>query len=281
MTTVFQRVRVGPYKIVCEIGRGGMAVVFFATDSRDDRHVALKLVPIGTDRDAHDVLEAERWGAKLQEQFCRISQNVPVVYEHGTEGGYFYIAMEYLDGRNLSEILAAGALAPERAVRVAIQLCQFPRSRARFEATHRRAPASLPAARRPEAAKHPAPQGRPGQDSRLWHRQSAVVQPESDAQRLRQPHLRLAGAARVRRDRHLRRLLGSRRAALRDAVRHPAVPRARLAPAGASDQIAAAARSARRAVSAGAAGGRRQAPRADLRPIDTAMPAPFAKISNA
>src|SRR6185369_16186956 len=77
MTTVFQRVRVGPYMIVREIGRGGMAVVFFATDSRDDRHVALKLVPLGTDRDTHEVLEAERWGAKLQEQFCRISQHVP------------------------------------------------------------------------------------------------------------------------------------------------------------------------------------------------------------
>ena len=87
MTTVFQRVRVGPYEIVHEIGRGGMAVVFFATDSRDGRRVALKLVPTGTDRDAQEVLEAERWGAKLQEQFCRISQNVPVVYEHGTEGG--------------------------------------------------------------------------------------------------------------------------------------------------------------------------------------------------
>ena len=93
MTTVFQRVRVGPYEIGHEIGRGGMAVVFVATDSRDGRCVALKLVPAETSRDAQEVLEAERWGAKLQEQFCRISQNVPVVYEHGTEGGYFYIAM--------------------------------------------------------------------------------------------------------------------------------------------------------------------------------------------
>ena len=45
MTTVFQRVRVGPYEIVHEIGRGGMAIVFLATDSRDGRSVALKLVP--------------------------------------------------------------------------------------------------------------------------------------------------------------------------------------------------------------------------------------------
>ena len=135
MTTVFERVRVGPYEIVHEIGRGGMAVVFFATDRRDGRHVALKLVPAGTDRDAQEVLEAERWGAKLQEQFCRVSQNVPVLYEHGTAGGYFYIAMEYLDGKNLSDILTAGALAPDRAVKIAIQLSRFLEAAHGFEST--------------------------------------------------------------------------------------------------------------------------------------------------
>src|SRR5262249_38971483 len=135
MTTVFRRVGVGPYEIGHEIGRGGMAVVFVATDSRDGRCVALKLVPAATDRDAQEVLEAERWGAKLQEQFCRISQNVPVVYEHGTEGGYFYIAMEYIDGQNLSEILTAGALALPRAVNIAIQLCHFLEAAHGFEST--------------------------------------------------------------------------------------------------------------------------------------------------
>ena len=135
VTTVFERVRVGPYQIVREIGRGGMAVVFLATDSRDGHQVALKLVPTGPDPDTQEVLEAERWGAKLQEQFCQISQNVPFVYEHGIEGGYFYIAMEYLDGRNLSEILAAGALAPNRAVGIAIQLCRFLEVAHGFEAT--------------------------------------------------------------------------------------------------------------------------------------------------
>ena len=218
MTTVFQRVRVGPYEIVHEIGRGGMAVVFFATDSRDGRRVALKLVPAGTDRDAQEVLEAERWGAKLQEQFCRISQNVPVVYEHGTEGGYFYIAMEYLDGRNLSEILAAGALAPDRAVGIAIQLCRFPRSGARLRVDDRRTQPAFAAARRFEAAQHPGAPGRQGQGPRLRHRQGAVAQPKGDAQRLRQHHVCVAGAARVGRDRRLRRLLGGRRAAVRDGA---------------------------------------------------------------
>jgi serine/threonine protein kinase len=133
MTTVFQRV--GPFEILGEIGRGGMAVVFLATDTRTNRRIALKLVPTGHDREALEILDAERWGAKLQEQFCRTSGHVPVVYEHGTDWGYFYIAMEYLEGRNLSEIIAAGPLSSERAAGIAAQLCEFLEAAHRFEVT--------------------------------------------------------------------------------------------------------------------------------------------------
>jgi serine/threonine protein kinase/tetratricopeptide (TPR) repeat protein len=133
MTTVFQRV--GPYEILEEIGRGGMAAVFLATDTRTDRRVALKLVPTGNDREAREILEAECWGAKLQEQFCRASDHVPAVYEHGTEWGYFYIAMEYLEGLTLSEVIARGPLNSERAAGIGVQLCRFLEAAHSFEVT--------------------------------------------------------------------------------------------------------------------------------------------------
>ena len=131
MDTVFNSV--GPYEIVGEIGRGGMATVFLATDTRSGRRVALKLVPAGSDREAREILEAEQWGAKLQERFCASSRYVPEVYEHGTGGGYFYIAMEYLEGENLSDVIARGPLAPERAIDVTIQLCHFLEAAHSFE----------------------------------------------------------------------------------------------------------------------------------------------------
>jgi eukaryotic-like serine/threonine-protein kinase len=133
MNTVFNSV--GPYEIVGEIGRGGMATVFLATDTRSGRPVALKLVPEGTDREAREILDAERWGAKLQERFCANRRHVPQVYEHGTGGGYFYIAMEYLEGENLSDVIARGPLAPERAIDVTIQLCHFLEAAHGFETT--------------------------------------------------------------------------------------------------------------------------------------------------
>ena len=133
MTTVFHRV--GRYEIHEQIGRGGMAVVFLATDTLHDRRVALKLVAIESDRDGREILEAEQFGARLQEEFCRESRYVPAVYEYGTDGKYFYIAMEYLGGRNLSDVIAEGPMSAVRAVRVATQLCEFLQDAAAFEHT--------------------------------------------------------------------------------------------------------------------------------------------------
>ena len=132
-TTVFHRV--GRYEIHEEIGRGGMAVVFLATDTLTNQRVALKLVSVDPDRDGQQVLEAERWGATLQEEFCRESRFVPTVYEHGTEGPYFFIAMEHLPGRNLSEVIGSGPLPAERAVHIATQLCEFLQAANAFERT--------------------------------------------------------------------------------------------------------------------------------------------------
>ena len=61
-----------------------MAEVFLATDTRTNSRVALRLVATRTRQEADGTLEAERWGAKLQEQFCLASPHVPRVYEHGT-----------------------------------------------------------------------------------------------------------------------------------------------------------------------------------------------------
>jgi len=133
MTTVFHRL--GAYEIIQQIGSGGMAVVFLATDTRTDQRVALKLVSMEDDQDGREIIEAERLGARLQEAFCRVSRYVPTVYEYGTQGKYFFIAMEYLEGRNLSDVIGGGPLASDRAARVAIQLCEFLEAAVDFKMT--------------------------------------------------------------------------------------------------------------------------------------------------
>ena len=131
MTTVFQRI--GPYEIVREIGRGGMAAVFLAEDSRHARQVALKLVPITHDREGQEILEAERWGARLQGRLAEACGMVPRVYEEGDQPPYYFIAMEYVQGENLSDVISRGPAAPLEATRVVSGLCRFLDTAHRFE----------------------------------------------------------------------------------------------------------------------------------------------------
>ena len=123
MMTVFQRV--GPYEIVREIGRGGMAAVFLAEDTRHARRVALKLVPMSADREGREILDAERWGARLQGQLAEQCGLVPRVYEDGDQAPYYFIAMEYVEGENLSDLIARGPLPPAEASRIASELSRF------------------------------------------------------------------------------------------------------------------------------------------------------------
>lgn len=117
--------QVGPYTVLGPAGRGGMADVFIANDTRTGRRVALKLVPIGDDHEARQIVEAEREGAEYQKQLWQVYRQVPEVYEYATDDSYFYIAMEFLEGQNLSELITRGALPAPRALGIAIQICRF------------------------------------------------------------------------------------------------------------------------------------------------------------
>ena len=130
-STVFGQI--GPYTIERPIGQGGMASVFLARDTRSSQVVALKVVHVGTDEEAREILESEQRGAELQQQFSSVSRYVPRVYESGFTADYFYIAMEFIDGEDLSQAIHRGQLTWERAIAVTTQLCEFLEEADRFE----------------------------------------------------------------------------------------------------------------------------------------------------
>ena len=118
--------QIGPYEIRRQIGRGGMARVFLAEDTRaSGRTVALKVLETGPDQEQRDIADAERRGVELQQRFLATSGFVPELYEVGEVDGYLYIAMEYLDGEDLSALIRRGPVDPTRAAGIAIQLCRF------------------------------------------------------------------------------------------------------------------------------------------------------------
>jgi hypothetical protein len=95
-----------------------MGRVFEAEDPVGPRRVALKLIDLGTDPDSLQIVSAERLGAELQTRLCAIDKRVTAIYECGEMPRYFYIVMEYVDGRDLSELYESSALEPMLAARI-------------------------------------------------------------------------------------------------------------------------------------------------------------------
>lgn len=108
----------GRFTLHRKLPAGGMGRVFEADDPLAQRRVALKLIDLGTDQDSVEIVSAERFGAELQRRLCAIDGRVTVIYETGEMPRYFYIVMEYVEGRDLSELYAQSALEPMLAARI-------------------------------------------------------------------------------------------------------------------------------------------------------------------
>jgi serine/threonine protein kinase len=108
----------GRFTLYRKLPAGGMGRVFEAEDPVGPRRVALKLIDLGTDPDSLQIVSAERLGAELQTRLCAIDKRVTEIYESGEMPRYFYIVMEYVDGRDLSELYTANGLESMLAARI-------------------------------------------------------------------------------------------------------------------------------------------------------------------
>jgi tetratricopeptide (TPR) repeat protein/predicted Ser/Thr protein kinase len=116
--------KIGKYEIVRKLGRGGMADVYLAQDSENGGAVALKLIEHSTDADTIAAIEAERRGAELQALLAAIDPRVVRVYGAGDADGFFFVAMEYVEGQDLAELMRHGPLALGFATDVAIAVAK-------------------------------------------------------------------------------------------------------------------------------------------------------------
>jgi serine/threonine-protein kinase len=92
----------GRYAVTARIAHGGMATVYRATDTRLDREVALKVMHAELARDEEFV---RRFIGEAKSVARLSHQNVVAVFDQGADGPYLYLAMEYVPGRTLKELL--------------------------------------------------------------------------------------------------------------------------------------------------------------------------------
>jgi tetratricopeptide (TPR) repeat protein/predicted Ser/Thr protein kinase len=124
----------GHYRVVEEIGSGGMGVVYRAHDTRLDRDVALKVIRSGAigSRSAHERFMKE---ALLLSKLCH--PNIAQVYDFDEQDGVEFLIMEYVKGTTLSSTIADGPAPEETAINVGIQIASALENAAEVGIVHR------------------------------------------------------------------------------------------------------------------------------------------------
>jgi serine/threonine protein kinase len=115
--------RIGRYRIVSEIGRGAMGVVYRGEDEALGRAVAIKTIIASMDPD-----EQAGYLARFRQEAKALGglnhPGIITVHEFGDQDGLAYLAMELLEGRELRDVMNAGVIRLPAAVDLAAQLAE-------------------------------------------------------------------------------------------------------------------------------------------------------------
>src|SRR5437660_11474781 len=120
MTAPFQLVGhvLGHYRIIEQIGAGGMGIVYRAHDEQLDRDVAVKVLPTG-------MLVDDATRKRFRKEALSLAKlnhpNIATVHEFGSQDGTEFLVTEYIAGMTLDSKLAAGALPEKQAIDLGIQ----------------------------------------------------------------------------------------------------------------------------------------------------------------
>jgi serine/threonine protein kinase/Tol biopolymer transport system component len=111
--------KLGPYEISAPIGAGGMGEVYRAKDTRLGREVAIKILSAEFTSNQNRM---ERFEQEARAASSLNHPNIITVHDVGAYSGSSYIAMEFIEGKSLREMLQAGPLPIKRAVGLAAQI---------------------------------------------------------------------------------------------------------------------------------------------------------------
>jgi serine/threonine-protein kinase len=111
----------GDFKLLAEIGRGGMGVVYRARQRSLDRLVAVKVLLRGADASPQD---QTRFRAEAEAVARLDHPGIVPIYETGEVAGWRYFGMKWIEGQTLAERMAAGPLPQREAARLVMEVAR-------------------------------------------------------------------------------------------------------------------------------------------------------------
>ncbi|WP_182864750.1 WD40 repeat domain-containing serine/threonine protein kinase [Stieleria mannarensis] len=112
---------IGEYRILEEIARGGMGVVFKARQEKLRRTVALKMIRSGR---LAGKAEVDRFKREARAAAMIKHSNIVGVHEIGVHDGQYYFTMDYVESESLRERLREGSLVPQKAAKLVVALAR-------------------------------------------------------------------------------------------------------------------------------------------------------------
>ena len=132
---VIGRVFENRYEVIRRLGSGGMAEVYLARDRHLERDVALKIL---SPKYAHDQQFIERFRREASNAAGLNHPNIVQIYDRGEAEGTYYIAMEYLEGRPLKDVIVRHApLRADHVASITAQILEALRFAHRKDVVHR------------------------------------------------------------------------------------------------------------------------------------------------
>ncbi len=108
------------YRIIDKLSQGGMGVLYLAEDINLNRKAVLKFLP----PDSDDPDNNFRFKREAQSAGSLSHPNIVTIYDVDEYNGETYIAMEYVDGRTLRDLIKNDGLTTEKIIDITIQICE-------------------------------------------------------------------------------------------------------------------------------------------------------------
>ena len=111
--------KLGPYEIGVPLGEGGMGEVYRARDTRLERTVAIKILPV---RFSADPMRRQRFEREARAISALSHPGICHLYDVGNQNEIHYLVMEFLEGETLGDRLRSGALPISDSLKIGIQV---------------------------------------------------------------------------------------------------------------------------------------------------------------